>query len=251
MGIKIAVAGKGGTGKTTISALLIRNLIDAHKGSVLALDADPNSNLNELFGIDVDSTVGQLVEDFKKDGALISSGIYKDQAVEMNLHQAVIEGEGFDLLVMGRGEGPGCYCAANNLFKKYIDMLQDNYKFVIMDNEAGLEHLSRKTTHDVKFMLIISDPSPRGILSAAKIRQLSKELSIKAEKIFLVLNRVENTPDPRILKLIEKHEFDILKIINTDINITDLELDGKTIFDLPKTSPAILQVKDILEKLQL
>ncbi|MBM3705400.1 MAG: DUF87 domain-containing protein, partial [Actinobacteria bacterium] len=139
MSIKIAVAGKGGTGKTTISALIIRSLIDSKKGSVLALDADPNSNLNDLLGAKIADTVGKLVEEFKKDGAKISSGIYKDQMVEMNLHRSVVEGNGFDLLVMGRGEGPGCYCAANNLFKKYIEVLQDNYDFVVMDNEAGME----------------------------------------------------------------------------------------------------------------
>jgi CO dehydrogenase maturation factor len=179
MGINIAVAGKGGTGKTTISSLIIRALLDKKSGSVLALDADPNSNLNELLGIKVSRTIGGIVEDFKKEGASLSSStMYKDQMVEMNIHQSIIEGKGFDLVVMGRGEGPGCYCAANNLFKKYIDMLQDNYDYVVMDNEAGMEHLSRKTTHNIDYLLIISDPSPRSILTAARLRDLSRELSI-------------------------------------------------------------------------
>jgi CO dehydrogenase maturation factor len=216
MSIKIAIAGKGGTGKTTISSLIIRNLIAKKNGSVLALDADPNSNLNELLGIDITSTVGQMVESFKKDGAKLSSGLYKDQMVEMNIHKSVIEGNGFDLLVMGRGEGPGCYCAANNLFKKYIDMLQESYKYIVMDNEAGMEHLSRKTTNNVDILLIVSDPSPRGILTAARLRDLAKELSINAKKAYLVLNRVDSLIDARLLENIKKYDLEMIASINSD-----------------------------------
>jgi len=251
MGINIAVAGKGGTGKTTISALLVRNLIKKKNGSVLALDADPNSNLNELLGVKISSTVGQLVENFKKNGAIISSGIYKDQMVEMNIHQSIIEGNGFDLLVMGRGEGPGCYCAANNLFKKYIDVLQDSYDYIVMDNEAGMEHLSRKTTHNVKYLLIISDPSLRGILTATRLRDLSKELQINVEKVFLILNRVNDELDDRLLKYIKEQNFEILGTIYTDNNIIDLELSGKPIFELPDSSDSVSQVNDILKSLGL
>ncbi len=250
MGINLAVAGKGGTGKTTISALIIRNIIDKKKGTVLALDADPNSNLNELLGLEIKSTIGEIVEDFKKEGAsLTSSTMYKDQQVEMNIHRSVMEGNSFDLLVMGRGEGPGCYCAANNLFKKYIDMLQDNYDYVVMDNEAGMEHLSRKTTHDINYLLIISDPTPRAILTAARLRDLSKELKINAREIFLVLNRVNGDLDSRILRIISENRFDILGIVNTDETIPDIELEGKTIFDLPGNSEALGQVGEILSKI--
>jgi CO dehydrogenase maturation factor len=251
MGINIAVAGKGGTGKTTIGALILRALIEKKNGNVLALDADPNSNLNELLGVKIIKTVGQIVEDFKKNGGLISSGMYKDQMVELNLHQSVIEGKDFDLLVMGRGEGPGCYCAANNLFRRYIDMLQNNYNYVVMDNEAGMEHLSRKTTHDIKYLLIISDPSIRGILTAARLRDLSKELKINAEQIFLIVNRVDGKPDTRLLNYIKEQKFEILGIVNEDKNIVDFELAGKTIFELPQSSIALLQVKEILKKLGL
>jgi CO dehydrogenase maturation factor len=247
--INIAVAGKGGTGKTTISALIIRILIESKKGAVLALDADPNSNLNELLGVKITSTVGALVENFKKDGAALPKGMYKDQMVEMNLHQSVIEGNGFDLLVMGRGEGPGCYCAANNLFKKYIDMLQKHYSYVVMDNEAGMEHISRKTTHDVKFLLIISDPSIRGILTASRLRDLAKELKINAENIFLIVNRSNGSLDTRLKEYISEQKFDLLGIVNTDANINDIELSGKNIFDLPEDSISLNQVRDIIKKL--
>jgi CO dehydrogenase maturation factor len=252
MGTNIAVAGKGGTGKTTISSLIIRALLDKKSGSVLALDADPNSNLNELLGIKVSRTIGEIVEDFKKEGASLSSStMYKDQMVEMNIHQSIIEGKGFDLLVMGRGEGPGCYCAANNLFKKYIDMLQDNYDYVVMDNEAGMEHLSRKTTHNIDYLLIISDPSPRSILTAARLRDLSRELSINAREIFLILNRVVGEVDPRLLDIINDNEFEILGAIDTDDNLPEIELEGKTIFDLTAESSSLEKVNEILSKIDI
>jgi len=249
MSVKIAVAGKGGTGKTTLSAIIIRSLIEENKKSVLALDADPNSNLNELLGVKVKSTVGHIVEDFKKNGAIISSGLYKDQMVEMNLHQSVVEGRGYDLLVMGRGEGPGCYCAANNLFKKYIDMLQDSYDFVVMDNEAGLEHLSRKTTNNVDIMLIISDPSARGILSASRINTLIDELKIKVKKTFLIINRLNGPADERLLKIVKDRGFEGFLTVDNDLQINNTELNGESIFSLPESSKSITQVKKILLKI--
>ena len=247
--INIAVAGKGGTGKTTVSALMIRILIESQKGTVLALDADPNSNLNEMLGVKVTKTVGELVENFKKDGAALPKGMYKDQMVEMNLHQSVIEGKGFDLLVMGRGEGPGCYCAANNLFKRYIDMLQKNYSYVVMDNEAGMEHISRKTTTNVNFLFLISDPSIRGILTAARLRDLAKELKINAEKIFLIVNRINENLDRKLKEYISEQKFEILGLINSDEAISDIELSGKSVFDLPDNSISLNQVKEIIKKL--
>ena len=249
--INIAVAGKGGTGKTTVSALMIRILIENKKGSVLALDADPNSNLNEMLGVKVTGTVGELVENFKKDGAALPKGMYKDQMVEMNLHQSVIESRGFDLLIMGRGEGPGCYCAANNLFRRYIDMLQKNYSYVVMDNEAGMEHISRKTTNNVNFLFLISDPSMRGILTAARLRDLAKELKINAEKVFLIVNRINGNLDLKLKEYILEQKFEILGLINSDEAISDIELSGKSIFDLPDNSISLNQVKEIIKKLSL
>jgi CO dehydrogenase maturation factor len=249
MSVKIALAGKGGTGKTTISALIIRSIVEQKKGTVLALDADPNSNLNEILGVKVTGTVGMIREDFKKQAPRLAGGIYKDQLVEMNVHQALVEGKGFDLLVMGRGEGPGCYCYANNLFKKYIDILQDNYSYVVMDNEAGMEHLSRRTTSDVDFLLIISDPSPKGILAASRIKELSEEMDIKAGKIFLIVNRVRGKLDSRLKNYIEEREFDLLNVIDEDENIYEMDLSSKTVFDIPEDSPAFEKVNNLIKKL--
>lgn len=251
MSVKIALAGKGGTGKTTISGLIIRSLIEKKKGTILALDADPNSNLNEILGVKVPSTVGMIREDFKKNAARLASGIYKDQLVEMNIHQALIESNGFDLLVMGRGEGPGCYCYANNLFKKYIDALQDNYDYIIMDNEAGMEHLSRRTTSNVDYLIIISDPSPRGVLTASRIKDLSKEIDINAGKIFLLVNRVSGMLDKRLEKYIEDKGLDSLGVINVDNNIYEIDISEKSVFDIPQDSRVLRQVRDLIEKLKI
>ncbi len=250
MSFKIALAGKGGVGKTTISSLIIRSLIEKNKGLTLALDADPNSNLNESLGVNVSDTVGMIREDFKKNAARMAAGIYKDQLVEMNVHQALVEGKGFDLLVMGRGEGPGCYCYANNLFKKYIDVLQDNYDYIIMDNEAGMEHLSRKTTSNVNYLLIISDPSPKGILTASRIRDLSGELDINAGKIFLIVNRVSKKLDGRLKNYIEEKKLDLLGIVNADNSIYEMDMSEKSIFDIPEKSTALKQVRELIEKLK-
>jgi CO dehydrogenase maturation factor len=251
MSIKIALAGKGGTGKTTTGSLIIRSLIEKNKGSVLALDADPNSNLNELLGVSVSNTVGMIREDFKKIAPRMTGGIYKDQMVEMNIHQSLIEGRGFDLLVMGRGEGPGCYCYANNLFKKYIDILQDNYDYIVMDNEAGMEHLSRRTTSDVDYLLITSDPSPKGILTASRIKGLAGELNVNAGRIFLIVCRVNGKLDDRLVNNIEERKLDLLGVINIDNNIYEMDINGRSIFDIPEESPALKQAREMVEKLKL
>ena len=248
MGKKIAIAGKGGVGKTTTSGLIIRALIDAGKGTVLALDADPNSNLNEILGVEIEETIGNIREDFKINAQRLDGGIFKDKMIEMNVHQALAEGKGFDLLVMGRGEGAGCYCAANNLFKSYIDILQGNYGWVVMDNEAGMEHLSRRTTSDVDYLFIISDPSPRGILTAARIKNLASEISISAGEISLIVGRVNGKLDQRIEESIGEKGLELLGTIGIDNNIYEMDLEGGSVFGLPEDSPALKQVQGMLKK---
>ncbi|HAJ95326.1 MAG TPA: carbon monoxide dehydrogenase [Actinobacteria bacterium] len=248
MSKKIAIAGKGGVGKTTTSGLIIRALIDAGKGTVLALDADPNSNLNEVLGVEISSTIGKIREDLKKDAPRMTGGIFKDTMVEMNIHQALAEGNSFDLLVMGRGEGPGCYCAANNLFKIYIDRLQGNYGWVVMDNEAGMEHLSRRTTNDVDYLFIISDPSPRGILTAARIRDLAKEIDISAGQVHLIVGRANGKLDERLEDNIKEKGLDLLGVINTDDRIYDMDLEGSSVFDLPEDASSLEKVREMLDK---
>ncbi len=251
MGTNIAVAGKGGTGKTTLCGLIIRSLIDNGRYPVLALDADPNSNLNQILGIDSVTTVGMLREDFKKNAPRMDKGIYKDQMVEMNIAQALVENKKFDLLVMGRGEGPGCYCYANSLFRKYIDTLQDNYDYVVMDNEAGMEHLSRRTTQDIDYLLIVSDPSPRGILTALRIKGLASELGLRVDKVLSVINRAPADLDKRVVDFADKEGLDIAAIIYNDPDIFDMDISSSSVFDLPAGSRALGQVGGLLKGLSL
>ncbi len=251
MGKSIAVAGKGGTGKTTISGLLIRVLADNGKVPILALDADPNSNLNEVLGVEVKSTVGMLREEFKKNAPRMAKGIYKDQLVEMNIQEALVENKKYDLLVMGRGEGPGCYCYANSLFRKYIEMLQGNYNFIVMDNEAGMEHLSRRTTQDIDYLLIVSDPSPRGIMTAARIRDLAMDLELKVKDIFLIVNRVKDELDKRLEGQIEDNNLKLISVLNYDDDIFEMDISSGSVFSLPASSSALGKSEDILKQLDI
>src|SRR3990172_12957951 len=167
MGFTIAVAGKGGTGKTSLCGLTIRYLTEKKRGAVLAVDADANSNLNEVLGVKVHATVGALRETSLaavKSTAPRPGGMSMEQLFDYQIQQAIIEAKGFDLLVMGRPEGSGCHCAANNIIRKYTDLLSDKYPYVVIDNEAGMEHLSRRTTHKVNLILIVSDPTQKGII---------------------------------------------------------------------------------------
>ena len=173
MPFSIALAGKGGTGKTTVAGLLIKYLVSKGKIPVLAVDADSNANLNEVLGMKVTDTLGQAREDMKK--GQVPSGMTKDVFLSMRLEEAIVESDGFDLVVMGQPEGAGCYCAANSLLTRFLDQLTGNYPYMVMDNEAGMEHISRLTTHNVDILLLVSDTSRRSLQAAARIHQLSKK----------------------------------------------------------------------------
>ena len=179
MGVTIAMAGKGGTGKTTIAALLIRFLLKKGTVPVLAVDADANANLNEVLGLEVETTLGEAREGLK-DG--VPTGMTRDLYMEYKVQQSLVESRGYDLIVMGQPEGPGCYCAANTLLTGFLEKLTDNYPYIVMDNEAGMEHISRLTTKNVDLLLIVSDTSRRGIQAAVRINELAKSLNIGVSK---------------------------------------------------------------------
>jgi len=248
MVMSFAVAGKGGVGKTTICALIIRSLIDKDKTPVLALDADANSNLNELLGLKISKTVGALREEFKANAQKLDAGVHKDELVEMKVNQSLIESKDFDLLVMGRGEGPGCYCYANTLFRKYIDILQANYKYIVMDNEAGMEHLSRRTTQDIRDLFIVSDSSPRGIEAAARIRDLAVELKLKIGEIFLIINRVRGEIEKRTKDIIDLKGFKTYYELPEDDDIKEMDLSGNDVFSLPKSSLSLEKIRSIISQ---
>src|SRR4030042_6089894 len=193
MAFVIALAGKGGTGKTTIAGLTVRYIIARKKMPVLAVDADSNSCLNEALGVDVHATIGKLREESLqtiRSGADRPGGMSMEQIFDYQVQQSLIESKGFDLMVMGRSEGPGCYCVANNIIRKYTDKLSETYPYVVIDNEAGMEHLSRRTTHKVDLLLIVSDPAVRGIQTAKRIKGLVDELQLEIDRCAVIINRV-------------------------------------------------------------
>ena len=193
MAYVIAFAGKGGTGKTSLAGMTVKYLVSRKKGPVLAVDADSNSCLNEALGISVHATIGKLREESLqavRAGGDRPGGMSMEQLFDYQVQQSIIESKDFDLMVMGRPEGPGCYCAANNIIRKYTDLLSEKYPYVVIDNEAGMEHLSRRTTHKVNLLIIVSDPTVKGILTAKRINELVDELQLDVDKRALVINRV-------------------------------------------------------------
>lgn len=247
----IAVAGKGGTGKTTISALIIDYLIRNKRGTVLAIDADPSTNLNLALGVPLYDTVGDVREETATavGGGAALGGMSKWDYLDLRINEALTEETGFDLLAMGRPEGPGCYCAANNILRTSVDRLSDAYDYVVIDNEAGLEHLSRRTTRDVDLLLIISDPSLRGIVAAGRVVELVDELKTEVGEICLVVNRVngQNLPEP-LLKAIEEHNLTLTGLIPTDPAVNELDALGEPIVNLPADAPSRRSLEEILAR---
>jgi CO dehydrogenase maturation factor len=245
----IAVAGKGGTGKTTISALVIDYLTKNKKGSVLAIDADPSTNLNLALGVPLEDTVGDVREETATavGGSRAMGGMSKLDYLDLRINEALVEEWSFDLLAMGRPEGPGCYCAANNILRGSVDRLSDAYDYVVIDNEAGLEHLSRRTTRDVDLLLMVSDPTLRGIIAASRVAELIDELKTAVGGAYLIVNRVngDRLPDP-LTKTIEEHKLKLAGLIPADAAVNELDALGEPIVKLPADSPSRRSLEAIL-----
>lgn len=250
MAYVIGFAGKGGTGKTTIAALTVRYLMEKKKKAVMAVDADSNSCLNEALGVPVHATIGKLREESLeqiRSGADRPGGMSMEQLFDFQVQQSIIESKGFDLMVMGRPEGPGCYCAANNIIRKYTDKLSEKYNYVVIDNEAGMEHLSRRTTHAVDLLLVISDPTQKGLQTARRIDGLVDELKLDVNKRKLIVNRVSGENFEKLKKSGIDIDFEEAFNVPEDENIFHLDLEGKPVFDLPADSIAVKTVFEILD----
>ena len=247
MSFTIAVSGKGGTGKTTFAGMIIRYLLEKDRGPVLAVDADSNANLNEVLGIEVKSTIGEMRELMKEQDE-VPTGMTKDVWFEYKVQEALTEAKGFDLLAMGRPEGAGCYCAANTLARKYIDLLTENYPYIVIDNEAGMEHFSRLTTRDVDLLFVLSDSSRRGIMTAARIRDLVRELKLNIKKDLLVLNRMEGPLQQDTAEEIKKNRLDLAGIIPSDEEINRFDRNGTPTFRLPSSVPSVQAAWHIFER---
>ncbi|NQS91842.1 MAG: AAA family ATPase [Chloroflexi bacterium] len=255
----IALAGKGGTGKTTISAMIVKYLILKGKSPVLAIDADPSANLNMVLGVDLDFTVGGIREDMLKQvqssqnvtGAArgtVGGGMSKHDYLDYEIHSSVIESDNFDLIAMGRSEGPGCYCAVNHNLRDILDKLSDNYPYVVMDNEAGMEHLSRRTTQNVQHLFVVSDPTHRGVVAAKRIVELKDELAIEVENAYFILNRVPGEIPPPLQELIDSMGVPFLGPVPMDENVMNFDISGIPLIELEETSPVFQAVSAMLDK---
>jgi len=247
----IAVSGKGGTGKTTIAALLIQTIWKKTGGPVLAIDADPNSNLNELLGVEAQKTVGDIREQLLKEKDKLPLEQTKEDYLNYMIQSSLVESQGFDLLVMGRPEGPGCYCYLNTLLRKIVDSLSKNYPYCVMDAEAGLEHFSRRTTRDVDVLLITTDPSSRGIMTAKRIVQLVEGLNTNFGKIYVIANRVTPEVAENIRSQIAYFGLECLGTVPEDPLIQRFDLDAKPLIGLPESSLARRSVEAMAERLQI
>ena len=266
MAFTLAVAGKGGTGKTTLAGLLIQTLIERGEGPVLAVDADPNPNLGYALGCQVEKSISELRDELLDHIRKLPPGVTKDDYLEMGIQECLWEGRVVDLLAMGAGEGPRCYCAVNSVLRRCIDRLRGAYRYVVMDNEAGLEHLSRCTTQDVDVLLIVSNGTPVSLQAASRIRELTRKLALRIGRQYLVVNDVDVAPNgegscgspgaaPSLrsalkgaaIQLAQQTGLELLGIVPSDNRLRELSREGEPLSQLGQDSPARRSLQEILE----
>ncbi len=250
MSFRIAVSGKGGTGKTTIASLIVRYIIKSGKAPALVVDADPNSNLNINLGLDYDRTIADIRENVEEKN--VPDGMTKISYIALKLEEALTEGKDVDLLVMGRPEGQGCYCAANHLLKDYLSKLSKRYGYVIMDNEAGMEHLSRRTTDDVDVLLIICEPTSVSIRSAIRVKETAQQIKLKVKKMYVVINKIGNGKEAVIKNLeheLKKNGLAMIQKIPIDDALIKASEEGRELLSLPDDIPSIKAVNEMMRRL--
>lgn len=238
--VMLAMAGKGGTGKTTLTALLIRYLRASGRTPVLAVDADANANLNELIGVGVETTLGEIRDRMKTE---TPAGMTKSDFMEMHINRAIIEADGYDLLVMGQPEGPGCYCMANSILAQVMEGLSRGYRYLLVDNEAGMEHLSRLNLRKIHTLFVVSDPSSRGVLTAVRIADLTRSLGVEVIQKVLVVNRVPETLprslEDQIREAVEKTDLTLGGYVPMSREIFEYESSRRSLLDLPSSAQAV------------
>ena len=252
MSFNIAVAGKGGTGKTSVTTMVIRYLLKKGAGPILAIDADPNANLGESLGLDIKQTVGSLIASFNEEKINIPPGMTKEAYLDVKMNEAIVEAKGIDLVTMGRGEGPDCYCYPNVILRKFADTLSGNYPYMVMDNEAGMEHLSRRTTQNVDELLLISDHSVKGIRTIARIKELVEELKLEVKRQSVLINLVPDGLDPMVANEMSRLGIEAAAIIPLDDEVYqyDIQLKPlKPLLELPDSSKAVQAVDSLMTNL--
>lgn len=244
----IAFAGKGGVGKTTVASLVIRHLSKNGKTPILAVDADPNSNLGETMGLDVPTTIGDIRETYMKDPQSIPSGMDKVNYLETLVEQGLIERPEFDLLVMGRQEGQGCYCMVNNILNNFTDKLSANYKYLVVDNEAGMEHLSRRTSGKVDVLYLVTDYSLRGLRAVKRIHAMLDNLKLTIGELGIIVTRGPEKLGDTFLKEVDEIGLDIVAVIPDDPALLDFDMDRRSLLELPDQSPSVVEVDKLMVK---
>lgn len=248
-----AVVGKGGTGKTTISGLLIKYLLQQTEEPILAIDADPSACLGDVLGMKVKDTLGDIREDTKNNLDKIPAGMTKKEYLDFQVQSSIVESPKIDLLTMGRPEGPGCYCYVNNILRNCIDTLSQKYSFTVMDCEAGIEHLSRRTTVNVDYLFIVTDVSIKAIKTVQIILHLIEKLQTIARKKVLLINKWDRTIDDKnikeLLSYVQGGDFALIGKLPEDKAIIDFEMKGESLLDLPDDSPIFLSFKEIISTL--
>jgi CO dehydrogenase maturation factor len=256
----IALAGKGGVGKTTIAAMVIKYLVQSQPGAILAIDADPSSNLNMVLGLDLDWTVGdireglltQVKQSLTAGGAAMGAldgGMTKRDYLDYEIRSALTEGDRFDLIAMGRTEGPGCYCAVNHNLREVIDAISKNYRYAVIDNEAGMEHLSRRTTRDVDHLLIVTDPSQRGIVAAGRIASFRHELDINVANAYLILNRLTGDIPAPLQARIDQLDIPLLGTVPADDRLIEFDFTGRPLVELGDESPVYQATASMMQSI--
>ena len=248
----IAVAGKGGVGKTTTCGMIIDYLCSKGKGPVLVVDADANANLNEVLGVEVETSLGAIREEMAQAElkGTVPAGMTKADYAEFKFNSALIEEDDFDMLVMGRTQGKGCYCYVNGVLKTQVDKYAKNYQYIVMDNEAGLEHVARGTLPHVDTMLLISDCSRRGIQAAARVAETIEEMELKPGRLGLIVNRAPGgVLDAGIMEEIEKHGLNLLGVLPQDEGVYRCDCDGDPSAKLPQDNPVKTALKNIMQSM--
>ena len=249
MALRIAIAGKGGSGKTTLSALLCRCLVERGIKPLLAVDADPNSCLPERLGITVRQTIGEMREELRQDPESVPAGVSKREWIEQLIHEDIAEAPGVDMLVMGRQEGPGCYCYINSVLREYLGKIGAQYRGVVIDNEAGLEHLSRRTNGQVEVMLVVCPPNVIGARTAARIVDIKNHLGLEVGAVFLVLNPCDQPLAPELAALFAQSGLEILAAVPTDSQVSAFDVAGRPLLELPADSRALSAVRGLVNEL--
>lgn len=249
MAFTLAIAGKGGVGKTTVSGLIIEALRRRTGGPILAIDADPNATLADVLGLDVAITLGEMQATTLANIRHLPSGVPLGRHIEYELHRSMVEGDGVDLITMGRGEGPGCYCAVNSILRRCLETLSTSYPYTVLDNEAGLEHLSRRVSQGVDALIVVSDGNPVALRAAVRINKLVDELKLGLTHRGLVLNNLRDDLGPKAQAILEETALPVLAHLPHDDDIAALNLDERPLSELPDDHPTLQAVDGFLTAL--